>query len=237
MSGQPHPWRNWRHVVKLDPDRPIGNSDLRELGRIGTDAVLIGGTQGITFEKSADLLRRLRVQAPNLPVWQEISSQSSILPDADGYGIPVVLNAGATEWLIGRHTSAIERYGPLIPWERVVPEGYIVLNPHAAVARLTGALVPESPQQLAAYAVAAERIFGMQTLYLEYSGAYGDPQWVGQVRQATSLHLVYGGGVHSAERAAEMAALVDTVVVGNVLYEKGIEAVRETVRAVREIRG
>lgn len=237
MSGLPLPWSAWRHVVKLDPDRSLRDADLRELAQIGTDAVLVGGTQGITFEKTAALIRRLRKFAPGMEIWQEVSEQTAVVPDADGYGIPVVLNAGSTEWLIGRHKAAIERFGDLIPWRRVVAEGYVILNPDAAAAKLTRAEIPRSARETAAYAVAAERILGIKLIYLEYSGRYGEPEWVRQVRGMTSAHLVYGGGIDSGERAAEMAAIADTIVVGNALYEKGMETVKETVEAVRRIKG
>ncbi|MFC4770000.1 heptaprenylglyceryl phosphate synthase [Effusibacillus consociatus] len=236
MSAGKLPWTSWRHVVKLDPDRAIANHQLEELGRIATDAVLIGGTQGITFEKTADLMRRLRIFAPSLPVWQEISDQSAVMPDADGYGIPVALNAGNTDWLIGKHVEAVEQFGRIIPWERVVTEGYIILNPDAAVAKLTQSAVPQSSEKAVAYATAAEQIFGIRVIYLEYSGKYGDPDWVRAVRQNTNVHLVYGGGIDSAEKAVEMADIADTIVVGNALYEKGMDVVRETVRAVHSLR-
>jgi putative glycerol-1-phosphate prenyltransferase len=226
-------WKTWRHAVKLDPDRPITKEVLREIGQTGTDAILLGGTQGITFEKSQRLYTLVREAVPHLPVWQEISKKSAIVPGVDGYGIPVVLNAGSTDWLIGHHIQAVCEYGALIPWHKVVVEGYLVLNGDAAVAKVTGAKTGLSPEEAAAYAVAAERLFGMNTIYIEYSGCYGDVHIVKEIRRSTSAHLVYGGGIDSYEKGAEMGEWADTIVVGNALYERGIEAVYETVRAVK----
>ncbi|GAX91126.1 heptaprenylglyceryl phosphate synthase [Effusibacillus lacus] len=235
MSALQHPWSTWRHVVKLDPDKEIGNDELIELGRSGTDAVLVGGTQGITYEKSFLLIKRLHQFAPDLCVWQEISDQHAVVQEVDGFAIPVVLNAGSAEWIIGRHIDALERFGSMVPWQRVVPEGYVILNPEAAAARLTGALCSLSPAKVIAYVMAAERILGMSTIYLEYSGIYGDPKLIRQVRQISGAHLVYGGGIDSVEKAVEMAEIVDTIVVGNAIYDKGIDLVRETVLAVRSL--
>lgn len=234
MSRMVLPWNTWRHVVKLDPDRPITDSELSELGTIGTDAVLVGGTQRITYEKTAALLRRLRACAPELIVWQEISEQTAICPEMDGFGIPVVVNAGNPEWIIGRHATAIKWFGKLIPWDRVVTEAYIIFNSDAAVAKLTQAMIPGNVQEAAAYAIASERILGIDVVYLEYSGTYGSPEWIRELRTMSTAHLVYGGGIDTGEKAAAMAAHADTIVVGNALYEKGIEVVRETVHAVRE---
>jgi putative glycerol-1-phosphate prenyltransferase len=235
MTIWQQPWKMWRHVVKLDPDRNIEDSVLRELPHTGTDAIFVGGTQDITLENTRALVDRMRAAAPGLPIWQEISEQHAIVTEVSGYAIPVVLNAGNKEWLIGRHMTAIREYGPLIPWERTLIEGYIIMNPDADVAKRTQAVIPRSPEEAAAYAEAAERIFGMKTLYVEYSGQYGDPEWVHSIRDVTrQAHLFYGGGITTAERAAEMASIVDTIVVGNALYEQGTEIVRETVKAVKE---
>ncbi|BCJ87133.1 heptaprenylglyceryl phosphate synthase [Effusibacillus dendaii] len=235
MSCLQHPWKSWRHIVKLDPDRPIQDKDLIRLGDSGTDAILIGGTQGITYQKTFDLFARLQRFIPHLPLWQEISELSAILPESDGYAIPVVLNTGHVNWIIGHQKAAIEQFGELIPWEKLVVEGYVILNENSAVAKLTGAKVPNHARGTVAYAQTAERIFGMDLIYLEYSGSYGNPQWVQAVRDKTNAHLVYGGGIDSADKAVEMASIADTIVVGNALYEKGIAVVEETAAAVHSI--
>lgn len=230
------PWKTWRHVVKLDPDRDIPDDVLQQLPRTGTDAILVGGTQGITWENTRSLVKRIRLFAPELPVWQEISEQHAVVADVSGYAIPVVLNSGNKEWLIGRHVTAIRDYGPFIPWERVVPEAYLILNPDAAAGKLTEVVIPDTMEEAVAYAVAAERILGMGTVYIEYSGQYGNPDWVRAIRKATTAHLIYGGGIDSAKRAAAMASVADTVVVGNALYGKGkgIDLIVESVQAVKE---
>lgn len=226
-------WGEWRHVVKLDPDRPISKETLAEIGQTGTDAILLGGTQGITREKTQRLFEKVRETVPKLPVWQEISVKGAILQGVDGYGVPVVLNAGGTEWLIGSHARAIETYGNWIPWQQIVVEGYLILNGNAAAAKLTQANTDLSPVEAASYAVAAERLFGMDTIYVEYSGCYGDESIVKEIRRSTHAHLVYGGGIDTYDKAAAMGEWCDTIVVGNAIYEKGMDALYETVRAVK----
>lgn len=235
MTWMTQPWREWRHVVKLDPDRDVTDELLQAVGESGTDAVLLGGTQGITYEKVNSLFGRLRRHAPEVPVWQEISGVDAVIDGVAGYAVPVVLNSGSTEWLIGAHSQAIARYRPLIDWSRVLPEGYLVLNEDAAVAQLTEARTDLSYEEAGSYALAGESLFSLPVIYIEYSGRYGDVEMVAEVcRMLQKAHIFYGGGIDSYEKAAEMGRYADTVIVGNALYgDNGIEILQETIRAVK----
>jgi phosphoglycerol geranylgeranyltransferase len=87
---------------------------------------------------------------------------------------------------------------------------------------------------VAAYVICADRYFSFPVVYIEYSGTYGDPAIVRAASEAVeNAVLYYGGGINSAERAAEMAKYADTIVVGNAVYEQGAALLRATVRAVQ----
>jgi phosphoglycerol geranylgeranyltransferase len=63
---------------------------------------------------------------------------------------------------------------------------------------------------------------------------YGNPAIVKEAAEAVESALIYyGGGINSAERAAEMARYADTIVVGNAVYDQGIGTLKETVRAIQ----
>jgi phosphoglycerol geranylgeranyltransferase len=71
-------------------------------------------------------------------------------------------------------------------------------------------------------------------VYIEYSGTYGDPAVVKAASDALDQSILYyGGGIDSASRAAEMAQYADTIVVGNAVYEKGVDVLKATVKAVQ----
>ncbi|WP_124728191.1 heptaprenylglyceryl phosphate synthase [Staphylospora marina] len=225
----------WRHVFKLDPARPLSDEALRMIIRSGTDAIIVGGTDGVTFENTWQLLSRIRAEQP-VTVVQEVSDASAVVPGFDGWLIPSVLNAGDPGWIIGEHLDAIGRYGDLIPWNRLLLLAYVVLNPDSKVGRLTRARTDIPPEGASAYARLVDRLFRWPVLYVEYSGRYGDPEWVREARRSLSdARLFYGGGITDERRAREMAALADTVVVGNLVYARPEEAVR-TVGWVKETR-
>lgn len=224
----------WRHVFKLDPDRMISDEDLEAVCLSGTDAILIGGSTGVTYENTVDLLSRVRQY--ELPCALEVSELEAAVPGFDLYLIPMVLNSPDPAWIVGHHRRAIERYGFMIPWDLLLTEGYIVLNRDSSVARLTDAETAIEAEEAAAYAQVADKLMSLPIVYLEYSGRFGDMETVRTVREMVEeAQLFYGGGITSAEEAEQAAALCDTVVVGNIIY-RDIDQALLTVEAVKKTR-
>lgn len=222
----------WRHVFKLDPDRELSDSELDAVCRSGTDAILVGGSTGVTYENTAGLLSRLRHY--ELPCALEVSELEAAVPGFDLYLIPMVLNTPDTDWILGHHRRAIERFGSLIPWEMVLTEGYIVLNEDSSVARLTNADSRLSGRAAAAYAEIADKLMGLPVVYLEYSGTFGNMDVVREVRESVEhSQLFYGGGITGVAEAEQAAALSDTVVVGNIIY-RDVQQALLTVQAVKK---
>ena len=52
-------WLAWRHVTKLDPERPLTPAALEAVYASGTDAIVLGGSTGMTQQAVLDLLSRL----------------------------------------------------------------------------------------------------------------------------------------------------------------------------------
>jgi len=226
------PIDDWRHVFKLDPDKEIGDEALDRVCLSGTDAIMVGGSSGVTFENTVDLMSRIRRY--ELPVVLEVSELDAVVPGFDAYMIPMVLNTNNANWLVGQHREAIQQYGYMIPWDLLIPEGYIILNPDATVAKITGADTQLSPAEAAAYAQAGDKLMRLPVVYVEYSGMFGDMELVKKVKRSlTQAQLFYGGGIRTVEQAQDAAASANTVVVGNVVYDD-LEAALATVDAVKE---
>lgn len=220
----------WAHVFKLDPNKAISDQSLERLCRSGTDAIIVGGTDGVTFENVSDLIDRL--EAYEIPCALEVSDLDAIVPEFDAYLIPMVLNSQDKHWLFDVQHQAIKEYGDIIDWSRTLAEGYCVLNPEAKVFHKANCTFP-SADDVIAYAKMAEHLLKLEVFYVEYSGTYGDPELVRRISdELDQTRLIYGGGITSAKQAEEMSASADTIVVGNVIYEN-IEAALSTVPAAK----
>ena len=225
------PWRNWKHITKLDPDRKISAEGIKTVVESGTNAVMVSGTQGVTREKVQALVNALKDY--DIPVVLEPSNPKSIVyNDIDYIFVPSVFNTNNARWINGLHKTWV-KYDNGLNWDIVVPEAYIILNPKCRAARVTKA-IPLKREDVIAAAVTAEQFFKFPIIYIEYSGVYGDPSLVADVKKALKYaHLIYGGGINSKERAEEMSKYA-TIVVGNTIYENGTKSLIETVKGVLE---
>ncbi|WP_010278596.1 heptaprenylglyceryl phosphate synthase [Paenibacillus senegalensis] len=224
--------KQWKHVFKLDPDRSLSDDALERICLSGTDAIIVGGSSGVTFDNTVELLGRIRRYA--LPCVQEISAIDSVVPGFDGYLIPIVLNTRNGDWICGHQQRALKEYGAVIDWSAVLAEGYVILNEESTAARVTEAEASLDEQDLIAYARMADKLFRFPVFYVEYSGIYGDLELVSRAaRVLEESRLFYGGGITNAAKARKAAAVADTIVVGNAVYDNLAEAL-DTVKAAKE---
>jgi putative glycerol-1-phosphate prenyltransferase len=208
----------WRHVFKLDPDRPIADKDLERLCLSGTHAVMVGGSSGVTYENTYDLLRRIRHYT--VPCVAELTTEAAIIPGFDLYFVPFVLNTDDAQWIVGRQQRVVKQYASVIPWERVLAEGYVILNGDCTAAKLTRANAGLDMDDLLAFAHVADKMFRFPIFYVEYSGMFGNMGTVYQAKGALSeARLFYGGGIDTLEKARQAAEAAHTIVVGNVIYD------------------
>jgi putative glycerol-1-phosphate prenyltransferase len=225
--------KEWKHIFKLDPNKEISDHDLEKICESGTDAVMVGGSDGITEDNVLHLLARIRRYS--VPCILEVSTIDSITPGYDFYFVPTVLNSQDRKWIVDLQHEALLEFGDIMNWDEIIAEGYCVLNADSKVAQLTNAKTDLSEEEVIAYARMADKLFNLPIFYLEYSGVYGDPKVVGKVKSILeTTRLFYGGGIQSIEQAKEMARASHTVVIGNFIYENLKEALK-TVEAVKGI--
>ena len=76
--------------------------------------------------------------------------------------------------MMGLHQQAVKEYGYIMNWDEIVVEGYCIMNAECKAAQLTKANTNLDADDVAAYAMMAEKMFHLPIFYLEYSGKYGE---------------------------------------------------------------
>ena len=230
------PWADWDHILKVDPDKDLVDGEtFEDVAECGTDAVEVGGTTGVTEEKMRWVIDGCAES--DIPLYIEPSSLTNVVyrDGVNGYLVPEVLNAGDVAWITGIQKEGV-RLDDDIDWSRTYTEGYIVLNPDSAAATLTESNCDLAAEDVAAYAEVGERMLGQEIIYTEYSGTFGDPEKVAAAADALEeATLFYGGGIHDYESARTMARHADTVIVGDLVHDEGVDAVTETVEGAKDV--
>jgi len=226
-------WKEWVHVTKLDPDKQLKAGDIDAIATSGTDALMLSGTLNVTQENLAALQKQ--VKAYGLPMVMEPAGPDAVLTSGiDFVFVPSVMNTTDVQWIVGKHRAWVELQKGKIPWDFIVPEAYIVLNPNSSVGKVTKAVCDLKPESVAAYTTIADHYFHFPIVYIEYSGMFGNPEVVKAASGAIDRSILYyGGGINSAEKAALMGQYADTIVVGNAVYDQGAAVLKATVDAVQ----
>ena len=216
MTAKKEPWQDWKHITKLDPDKPITKSALETVVESGTDAIMISGTQNITGKNVSQLISLLKEY--EIPKILEPATPDAVMSeDVDYLFVPLVINTGDLKWIVGKHVDWILNH--TIRWNEVFPEAYIVLNPDSAVGKLTKSKTALNIEEVIAYALYAEKYLRIPIVYIEYSGTYGDPNLVKRLSEVLDgASLFYGGGIDTKAKAAEMKSYADVIIVGNIVY-------------------
>lgn len=225
-------YKEWKHVFKLDPEKEISDESLERICESGTDAIIVGGSDGVTLDNVLNLMSRIRRYT--VPCVLEVSTIDSVTPGFDLYFIPTVLNSKNTNWITGLHHQAMKEFGEIMNWDEIVVEGYCIVNQECKAASLTEANADLSIDDIVAYARLTDKMFKLPIFYLEYSGKYGDVRTVKEVKETLQeTRLFYGGGITTEVQAKEMSEIADTIVVGNVIYED-LETALKTVQTIKK---
>lgn len=213
-------WQKFKHITKLDPDKSNTPEILKLVNESNTDAIMISGTQGITKSNVNDLYKALK-DITDKPLLVEPVHKSAIIYDVDFIYIPVVLNSNSMDWILNMH---IDWLGDLInvnkdlPWDRIVSEGYIILNPESTVAKVTRAVTNLPKEKVATYSLYGQ-LLGLDAIYLEYSGTYGNIDIVKYTKNfVKKSKYFYGGGISDKQQSNEIMKYADTIFVGNIIY-------------------
>ncbi len=221
-----------QHIFKLDPAKEISDEHLDMICESGTDAIIVGGTDNVTLDGVLDLLSRIR-RRHTVPCILEVSDEEAITPGFDYYFIPMVLNSKEKKFMMDIQHKAIKEYIDMMEYSEIFFEGYCILNEDAKAFKRTNSYLPDA-EDVKAYAYMAEHVFHLPIFYMEYSGKYGDPVLVKEIKDdLDNTLLFYGGGIENSMQAVEMKEHADVIIVGNSIYTD-IKNALKTVAAVKD---
>ncbi|MGJ9458374.1 heptaprenylglyceryl phosphate synthase [Oceanobacillus sp. CF4.6] len=220
----------WKHIFKLDPAKEISDEHLDWICESGTDAIIVGGTDNVTLDGVLDLLSRIR-RRHTVPCILEVSEEEILTPGFDHYFVPMVLNSKDKKFMMDIQHKAIKEYIDMMEFSEVFFEGYCILNEDSKAFKHTNSFLPDA-DDVKAYAYMAEHVFHLPIFYVEYSGTYGDPKLLEEVRkELDDTLLFYGGGIENSMQAKEMKEHADVIIVGNSIYTD-IKGALQTVKAI-----
>ncbi|MHB8351732.1 MAG: phosphoglycerol geranylgeranyltransferase [Thermoplasmata archaeon] len=231
------------HFTLIDPEKSDAAA-AAELARgavdAGTDAILLGGSTGISPERMGAAARAVRKSVP-VPAIIFPEGPGSISPDADAILFMSLLNSRNPELLVraqARAAVALRRLGL-----ETLALGYLVVAPGMRVGQVGEAdLLGRSDREGAqGYALAAE-LFGMRFVYLEAGSGAPEPvpaELVRAVREVLSVPLIVGGGIRTGADAGRLLeAGAQILVTGTVAEEEGVRGgLTEILREVNRRRG
>lgn len=212
------------HMALIDPDKQAPEEAGRIAARMrdaGTDAVLIGGSTGVTSENLSSTTKAIK-EASGLPVIHFPGNKDALSKDVDAILFMSMLNSTDPLWVIGAQAFAaphIKRLGI-----ETIPMGYIIVEPGMKVGEVGKAdpIRKDQVDRAVGYALACQ-MYGMSLVYLEAgSGAYTPvpPEMIRAVKDAIDIPLIVGGGIRTPEAAAAAReAGADIIVTGTLLEQ------------------
>ncbi len=228
------------HMTLLDPDKrtPKETASLAVHScKVGTDAVMVGGSTGVTRRKVDATIKAIKART-SIPVILFPSGKEGVSKYADALYFMSLLNSKDVRVIVGEQRKAsmmIKTWGL-----ETISMGYLVVEPgmQAGKVGMAELIGRDDPGTAVQYALTAQML-GMDLVYLEAgSGAPlpVPPRIIKAVKKEISIPLIVGGGIRSAKAATDAArAGADVVVTGTIVEEAAdFSILRDIVEAVKE---
>jgi len=193
--------------------------DIIKLAEASTlDFFLFGGSL-ITRSSPFDILKAIK-EITKIPVVLFPSSSGQLRVDADAVLFLSLISGRNPDYLIGQHVTA----APLLKQAaiEVLPTGYLLIScgkPTTAEYISQTMPIPYEKAEIAAITALAGQMLGLQMIYLDGGSGADKPvstRMVEETRKQIDIPLIVGGGIRTAQQAAELrAAGADVIVIGN----------------------
>lgn len=214
------------HLTLIDPDRSDPEraaAVARDAVALGSDAIMLGGSTGISRERMDAVARAVKA-AVHVPTIIFPEGPGSLSPEAHAIFFMSLLNSRNLDLVVRTHARAALAVRAL--GIEPIPMGYLVIAPGMRVGEVGEADVIARTDLTGAqgYALAAEYL-GMRWVYLEAGSGAPAPvpaDMVRSVRSVLSVPLIVGGGIRSGSDArALLSAGAQALVTGTITETDG----------------
>jgi len=230
------------HMGLIDPDEqsPEESGNLaKALENVGSDAVMVGGSTGITQENLDKTVKEMK-NVIDLPIIHFPTKAGAISPHVDAIYFMSMLNSKDLNKVIGEQVAGAPHIKKL--GIQPLPMGYVVVEPGMTVGEVGKAdpIPRDDPQRAVSFGLAAQYL-GMKLFYLEAGSGAPEPVPVEMIRSCKEnldIPIIVGGGIREPEQAEEIAeAGADVIVTGTVLEESSNIDVKlkKLIKSVKDI--
>lgn len=212
------------HMSLLDPDKQSAEKAAEialKCKMAGTDAIMIGGSTGITSENLDETAIAIK-KATGLPVIYFPAGPHALSKEVDAMYYMSLVNSRDVNMVI-----RAQAYASLIVKQMGVEPismGYIIVEPGMKVGEVGQAdlVGRDEIKKAMGYALGCEYM-GMSLVYLE-AGSGADkpvpPEMIGAVKKVLSVPLIIGGGIRTPEDAAMARMAGADIVITGTLVEQ-----------------
>ena len=229
-------------AVLIDPDKPDQEGLIKLVNEAvlgGADLIFLGGSL-LVKDRLDECLEIIKEQT-TLPVILFPGSALQISDKADAMLFLSLISGRNPELLIGTHVIS----APFIRQAglETLPTGYMLVDCGKATTAsyMSGSLpIPYDKPEIAACTAMAGEMLGLRIMYLDGGSGAAIPisaDTILQVRQSVKTPIIVGGGIRTAEQAANACkAGADIVVVGNAT-EENPDIIRDIAASIHSFSG
>jgi phosphoglycerol geranylgeranyltransferase len=226
------------HMTLVDPDKqpPIAAGELAGLAAdSGTDAIMVGGSTGVTQVKVDDTVRAIKADC-SVPVILFPAGASHLSRHADALYFMSLLNSRSTRLIVGEQRRAVRA---VRAWGlEAIPMAYLIVEPGMRAGEMGEAdPIPRAkPEEAVDWALTAQ-FLGMRLVYLESGSGAPEPAPVPMIRavkDALDIPLIVGGGIRTPALAARVAKAGADILVTGTVVEQATDVLREIIAAVKD---
>ncbi len=218
------------HISLIDPDPMrqtprVAGKMAEAVTKAGSDIIFVGGSTAFNQGFVDKTILKIK-ETSDLPVVIFPGGLTNVSEHADAILFMSLLNSKSPYFIIGQ--QALGAYTIKMAGLETISTGYLIIEPGATAGWLGDAkLLPRrKPELTAVYALAAE-MFGFKLIYLEAgSGAKPaiPPEIIQLTRRLVTVPIIAGGGVDSAEDAAQIIKSGADIIVMGTYIEKNYKA-------------